>query len=154
MSSMPPYTPEEVQSCLKVLQALLENRDLLLTWPEAERRTLLMSAGRVSRPDRIEVVRLAKARRRARKEKASARDRELRAEAEIRNIRRQTRFLAPPKADSMPEPESELAQARHCYVCKTEYRRLHFFYDSMCKECGDFNYAKRFQSASLEDEWL
>jgi NAD(P)-dependent dehydrogenase (short-subunit alcohol dehydrogenase family) len=29
------------------------------------------------------------------------------------------------------------------------YEELHFFYDSMCQACGDFNYAKRFQTASL-----
>jgi NAD(P)-dependent dehydrogenase (short-subunit alcohol dehydrogenase family) len=34
-------------------------------------------------------------------------------------------------------------------VCKAEYRRLHFFYDSMCEACAELNYQKRFQTASL-----
>jgi NAD(P)-dependent dehydrogenase (short-subunit alcohol dehydrogenase family) len=46
-------------------------------------------------------------------------------------------------------PERVLELPRNCYVCKAEYRRLHFFYDSLCLECADFNYAKRFQTAPL-----
>ena len=36
-----------------------------------------------------------------------------------------------------------------CYVCKGEFRELHFFYDQMCPECAAFNYAKREQTADL-----
>lgn len=39
-----------------------------------------------------------------------------------------------------------------CYVCKTEYSKLHFFYDSMRTPCGDLNYRKRFQSAPLDGQ--
>jgi NAD(P)-dependent dehydrogenase (short-subunit alcohol dehydrogenase family) len=34
-------------------------------------------------------------------------------------------------------------------VCKAEYREVHHFYDAMCVACGDFNYAKRFQTGDL-----
>ncbi|HEU4407191.1 MAG TPA: SDR family oxidoreductase [Polyangiaceae bacterium] len=46
-------------------------------------------------------------------------------------------------------PERLLELPRNCYVCKAEYRRLHFFYDALCPECAEFNYAKRFQTAKL-----
>src|SRR5262249_26696380 len=36
-----------------------------------------------------------------------------------------------------------------CYVCKARCDRVHFFYDQMCGACGDFNYAKRSQTANL-----
>ena len=36
-----------------------------------------------------------------------------------------------------------------CYVCKNYTKELHFFYDSMCFECGLFNYQKRFQKCDL-----
>jgi NAD(P)-dependent dehydrogenase (short-subunit alcohol dehydrogenase family) len=45
--------------------------------------------------------------------------------------------------------ERLLEVPRNCYVCKAEYRRLHFFYDALCYECAEFNYAKRFQTAPL-----
>src|SRR5699024_9384814 len=43
----------------------------------------------------------------------------------------------------------KLNSPRNCYVCKKEYTDLHFFYDAMCPECAEFNYQKRFQTASL-----
>ncbi|PIQ87613.1 MAG: oxidoreductase, partial [Candidatus Omnitrophica bacterium CG11_big_fil_rev_8_21_14_0_20_43_6] len=35
------------------------------------------------------------------------------------------------------------------YICKNKFKRLHFFYDALCPTCADFNYQKRFQTASL-----
>ena len=46
----------------------------------------------------------------------------------------------------------ELKSARDCYVCNAKYRRLHFFYDSMCQKCAEFNYKKRFQTADLSGQ--
>ncbi|MEK9145726.1 MAG: SDR family NAD(P)-dependent oxidoreductase, partial [Elusimicrobiota bacterium] len=62
-------------------------------------------------------------------------------------------YAAP--AEILPEERPlherpELSEPRSCYVCKAEFRRLHFFYDSMCPDCAEFNYAKRFQTAPLE----
>ena len=51
--------------------------------------------------------------------------------------------------ERMPARPRTLKQPRACYVCKAEYRELHFFYDALCPACGDFNYEKRFQSADL-----
>ncbi|MEA2169358.1 MAG: hypothetical protein QOF76_2658, partial [Solirubrobacteraceae bacterium] len=48
------------------------------------------------------------------------------------------------------EPEfAELVGKHHCYVCKTPFSEIHPFYDQMCRECGDFNYAKRTETADL-----
>src|SRR6185369_15608982 len=41
-------------------------------------------------------------------------------------------------------------EPRSCYVCKVEFRKVHFFYDSMCPACAELNYAKRTQSARLD----
>jgi NAD(P)-dependent dehydrogenase (short-subunit alcohol dehydrogenase family) len=38
---------------------------------------------------------------------------------------------------------------RACYICKVRCQSVHFFYDQMCGPCGDFNYAKRSQTADL-----
>jgi len=46
----------------------------------------------------------------------------------------------------------KLAAPKNCYVCKEVYDTLHHFYDSMCPSCGDFNYAKRFQTADLRGQ--
>src|SRR6185295_14371859 len=47
------------------------------------------------------------------------------------------------------EDPLRLKDARVCYVCKKPRDRVHFFYDQLCGACGDFNYAKRSQTANL-----
>ncbi len=53
------------------------------------------------------------------------------------------------------EPEHEeriLNSPRNCYICKAEFINLHFFYDALCPKCAEFNYQKRFQTASLDGQ--
>lgn len=38
-------------------------------------------------------------------------------------------------------------------MCKQPYTNVHRYYDSMCQACGDFNYAKREQSANLDGRY-
>jgi NAD(P)-dependent dehydrogenase (short-subunit alcohol dehydrogenase family) len=63
-------------------------------------------------------------------------------------------FVAPARVQALPAaehpPERVLRKPKSCYVCKTEFTRLHFFYDAMCPECAAFNYEKRFQTARLD----
>src|SRR3546814_10118669 len=47
---------------------------------------------------------------------------------------------------SAPQHAPELL---HCYVCKQKYTRVHHFYDQLCPECAEFNFAKRSESADL-----
>ena len=51
--------------------------------------------------------------------------------------------------DETAEPGPRVNTARFCYVCKTEFFTLHFFYDQMCEACAEFNYAKRTPTGSL-----
>lgn len=51
-------------------------------------------------------------------------------------------------------PEST-ARSQHlhkpilCYICKTPYTEIHFFYHSLCPKCAQFNYQKRQQRTHL-----
>jgi NAD(P)-dependent dehydrogenase (short-subunit alcohol dehydrogenase family) len=146
-------TPDEVRRCVEVLESFVFDRARLSNVPNDVRLALLRAAGRVSRPMRFEQVRAAKAFRRVeRKEKRDA-DRETRAATEIRSVRRAAVFVAPPQlvggTEAAPGDARELSAPRNCYVCKSLYRRVHFFYDSMCGECAELNYQKRFQTAPL-----
>ena len=148
---MADFSPEELARCIEILELLVEDRSRLVTLSGETRTALLIAAGRLSRPTRHEGVRENKAFRRYSKKVAREDDRAARAETEIRKARQSAVYEAPPQltGELAGSTLRELKNPRGCYVCKAEYRRLHFFYDSMCESCADFNYKKRFQTASL-----
>lgn len=56
------------------------------------------------------------------------------------------------EGNPMPEfAEEELLRARHCYICKARFRKLHHFYDKLCPECAVLNYNKRTQVVDLSN---
>lgn len=66
-----------------------------------------------------------------------------------------------PETTAKPEPTVKLEDKakteplrfkvkKCCYICKTKYDILHHFYDWMCTACGDFNFAKRSQTADMK----
>jgi NAD(P)-dependent dehydrogenase (short-subunit alcohol dehydrogenase family) len=158
---MAELTPEELARTVAILDALVQDRSRLAKMPREQRVALLMAAGRLSRPHRHEVVKLAKAFRKTQKKTALQEDRAARGTTEIRAARRAAVFTAPLElppahlreaastADGDGAKARELNKPRNCYVCKAEFTRLHFFYDAMCSDCAELNYRKRFQTAPL-----
>jgi NAD(P)-dependent dehydrogenase (short-subunit alcohol dehydrogenase family) len=135
-----------------VLEAAVADRALLAGLSHEDRKRLLVAAGRVVHPDIVQKRRLVRALRQSKRRRDEAHDRESLAATGIREARESAVFVAPVK--QLPpgpeaEPPRELKTPRTCYVCKAEYRRLHFFYDAMCPECAELNYAKRFQTVDL-----
>src|SRR6188768_2799800 len=148
---MADFSPEELARCIEILEQLASDRTPLVTLSAEARVALLIAAGRLSRPTRHEGIRENKAFRRYSKKAAREDDCALRAETVIRQARLSPVYEPPAQlpGHASDAPARELKNPRGCYVCKAEYRRLHFFYDSMCESCADFNYKKRFQTASL-----
>jgi NAD(P)-dependent dehydrogenase (short-subunit alcohol dehydrogenase family) len=154
------HTPEELARTIALLEAFVEDRTRLSMVPDPQRKALLIAAGRLSRPERNEMVRLGKAFRRIKKKQAQASDCVARASTGIRAARRAEVYAAPAQipastASASPSPAdavrpAELVKARACYACKASFVRLHFFYDALCEPCAELNYQKRFQTASLE----
>jgi NAD(P)-dependent dehydrogenase (short-subunit alcohol dehydrogenase family) len=154
-ASPAPTSDQDLQACIRVLQAIHADRGLLTRLTQDERRELLTLAGLVARPERGELRRMAKAFRRAEREAALQQDRQALEQAGLR-VQRQRETYAPlwlpppPEADEGAESlRPELNSARACYVCKQPFTAVHRYYDSMCRDCGDFNYAKREQTADL-----
>ncbi|HVA67038.1 MAG TPA: SDR family NAD(P)-dependent oxidoreductase [Elusimicrobiota bacterium] len=141
----------DIEGCLEVLKAVLEDRGLLAQVPEETRIAFLTAAGRVAHPTRLESIKLSRQIRAQNRQQLEVQDRRTRASTVIRRTRAAEVFVAPARIspDEAPQEDRELRRPRFCYVCKAEFRRLHFFYDSMCPSCAEFNYAKRHQSASL-----
>jgi NAD(P)-dependent dehydrogenase (short-subunit alcohol dehydrogenase family) len=154
MSTSPLPDGLDWESLAGTLETLADEREHLSTVPQALRQRLLIAAGRLSRPDRDGMVRMAKAFRRQERAEAKAHDKALLESSGLRSQRRAEVYtplwLEPPRDEPSGEASPpELNDARGCYVCKQPFRTIHFFYDSMCGPCGDFNYAKRRQTADL-----
>src|SRR5580704_10102668 len=87
-------TAEEVRACIRVLRAVEADRSHLARLSREERRELLTLAGLVAKPERRDLVRMAKAFRRADREAARAHDRSLIEQAGLR-IQRRSAIYAP-----------------------------------------------------------
>ncbi len=150
------HNSEEIDKCIAMLDALARDPERFATLPEVQRIPLLKAAGEISRPGRAEAKKRSKAAKKALSLTLLEKDRRARNTTGIRNARMGVTFNAPPRIEIGPsgtEQRRETIHApRNCYVCKKEYTELHFFYDAMCKKCGDLNYRKRFQTAPLHGQ--
>ena len=147
-------TKDETDKCIALLTEFAENGGLLADLTVEQRVALFTAAGQLSRPQRLENRIRRKAIAKVKRTKVLRQDRSARASTGIREARSASVFQAPAQiaGGSQPTAAPELNASRDCYICKAAYTRLHFFYDSMCPLCGDFNYQKRFQSASLKGQ--
>lgn len=145
------WSEEQINQCIEVLESLTVDTNQIFEIPKAQRLALLMAAGKLSRPDKQELLKRKKGARKSIKKKQQEKDKQSRKKTGIRSAREASIFVAPTMIALTGENEQEvvLESPKECYVCKDSYHTLHHFYDTMCKSCGDFNYAKRFQSADM-----
>ncbi|NRT12884.1 SDR family oxidoreductase [Flavobacterium sp. 14A] len=146
---------EEIERCIAVLTQLNTATELIFDIPKEQRTALLIAAGQFSRPDRDELARRKKDGKAIAKRKKEKQDRTARKETGIRYAREAAVFEAPKllaATDLQSKEQLELKVARNCYVCKTPFTLMHHFYDTMCCDCGDLNYTKRFQTADVKGQ--
>jgi len=151
------YAYEEIEKCISTLESLVKDSGQLADLPAEQRIALLKAAGELSRPDRAEAKKRSKAAKKAQNLATFEKNRRARNTTGIRSARFDATFTAPAQIaltspESGQQKEEELHSPRNCYICKEEFTRLHFFYDTMCEKCGDLNYRKRFQTADLHGQ--
>jgi hypothetical protein len=157
----------ELLNATDFLRRVASDRALLTALTPQEKQDLLNAAGDVFCPDPEERRVRTKALKRQRRSERIRHDDTVLAGTGIRTLRDQAVFTTPniyPPADFVQrDADAEAAsvsgarigQARetideqHCYVCKAKYREVHHFYDQLCADCGDLNYAKRAELADL-----
>ena len=159
-----PDLAEQLRAATALLEAVVANRSLLADLSLEERTRLLNAAGDVYEPDVVARRRQIKAERRQQKQAKANRDQEALNETGIRSLRAKPVFTTPNvalppavgshEADDIDDSDDAAAEREsllpmHCYVCKQKYTQIHSFYDQMCPECGDFNFAKRGETADL-----
>lgn len=141
---------EDIRRSLAILESVVSDPELIRDLSEDERIRLMKAAGKLARPTRLQRSRISRLERQEAKIAAVEADRVARAASGIRTARLAPVFTAPLPALPAPgAPVRHLSRPQGCYVCKQDFTRLHHFYDNMCPDCGEFNYAKRFQTADL-----
>src|SRR5687768_9644437 len=127
----PRYTDDEIRQCIAVLEGLLANHEDFIQLTKEQRIALLVAAGKLSHPEKYEYRLRRNLRNRLKAQKIEARERAARAGTGIRAARTSPVFAAPPEAppriEEAGDQQAYLLNARACYVCKAEFRRLHFF---------------------------
>ncbi|HUL59654.1 MAG TPA: SDR family NAD(P)-dependent oxidoreductase [Anaeromyxobacteraceae bacterium] len=169
----PDLDAADLAAALRALEAVARDRTVLARVNAETRVALQRLAGEVARPELKARRKLQKALLREQHRERRAGDEALRRATGIQQLRQAPVFAAPlpelppPGADASawwpalpapgpapgaPPPEEEgpeLTEPRKCYVCKAPYRRLHPFYDQLCRACGDENRARRTATADL-----
>ena len=148
-------TSDEIDKCIAILAQLNLDTNQIFDIEKAQRTALIKAAGQFSRPDRDELARRKKDGKLVAKRKKEKQDKTARKATGIRHAREASVFVAPKlmAPDALINKEQlELETPRNCYVCKTSFTKMHHFYDTMCTDCGDFNYIKRFQTANVKGQ--
>ncbi|MEX0847220.1 MAG: SDR family oxidoreductase [Ilumatobacteraceae bacterium] len=149
---------ERLRAATELLEEIVADRSLLRTLPIDQRTRLLTATGNVFAPDVEARRRQIKAERRQQKASKVRADQATLSDTGIRTLRSKPVFTTPnvfpPElvpADAIDDSDDapEAMEPQHCYVCKQDYSRIHPFYDQMCPACGDFNFAKRSETADL-----
>lgn len=133
---MKPLSPEEMEQCIELLQRLSDSYRTME--PNDRLRGLVRKLYREGNRGGREHKQRAK-------EQKRREDRELLASTVLVQHQSDTERPALPP----PSAQRHLHEPEHCYVCKTPYTEVHFFYHYLCPQCAAFNYAMRGLRADL-----
>jgi NAD(P)-dependent dehydrogenase (short-subunit alcohol dehydrogenase family) len=149
-----------LHEALAILDEVVADRALLAAVDASMRERLQRLCGEVARPNLKQRKALQKELLRRERRGKKEHDESLRQSTQIRQLRSQPVFAPswPPAAitagtdEETPRTDADegrrrsgprLFEPRVCYVCKSRYFHLHFFYDQLCPACGDVNFEKR-----------
>jgi NAD(P)-dependent dehydrogenase (short-subunit alcohol dehydrogenase family) len=146
---------ERLRAAAELLEEIDADRALLATVSDEDRKRLLAASHKVTLPGSRARRRLVKAKARQERVAKVHADESVRESTGIRALRRKPVFTSPnvypPKelASAEPATAGDIGATQHCYICKNHYTAIHHFYDQLCPECAEFNYAKRGELADL-----
>lgn len=148
---------EQLRAAIDILEKAAANRAMLAALAPDEYARLMKASGEVFMPDVKAKRRLMKTLIRNRKAQKLRQEQQVLNQTGIRELRRRPVFttpnLPPPPAVEPREVEDpdfrDIVEPQHCYICKQHYSRIHHFYDQLCPDCAEFNFAKRTETADL-----
>ncbi|WP_013320228.1 SDR family NAD(P)-dependent oxidoreductase [Gloeothece verrucosa] len=129
--------PEELETCLRVLQEISENTELI----NNHERFKSLIAKIYKNGKKIVRRNLA--------QEPQQEDKKIKnTTAIVKNKTRQQPSANLPS--SFFFKGQKLSHPIPCYICKQPYTDIHFFYHSLCPICAEFNYHKRHQRTNLK----
>ena len=155
---------EELRSTLRIVEIIAKDRGVLALLSKDERQRLAGAIDQVACPDRTARRRLVRAFKRkdmAERKAQKAKDESVLARTGIRaqpGLRQLKKAHAPApfepeRAPTGAHPENHFGERlqvpRSCYICKRDFDRVHFFYDSLCADCAELNWSRRNQTTDL-----
>jgi NAD(P)-dependent dehydrogenase (short-subunit alcohol dehydrogenase family) len=155
-----PAITDRLRAAMDLLEAIAADRTLLDALPKEDRSRLHQAVARVYHPEPGARRQQLKTLERERNAENIRRTEALLDATGIRALRRKPVFTTPNCFPPIPagalDPGLEAtthahaSELLHCYVCKQKYTQVHHFYDQLCPDCADFNFAKRSESANLD----
>jgi len=152
----PELFKDELRKACLLFREIHGDRRLLHRIEPSMRNRIRLAAGELLKIKLVKKKKVRKVRRQARVRSLKNADSKLGRQTGIRQLRSKPVYLPPlldpqsEMSESPDSPDAEYKRDHRCYICKKEYRTVHKFYDQLCPESGDFNYAKRFQTANLK----
>jgi len=168
-------TAEELQQAIDIIEQIAHDRGLLSLLSVEDRRRLVIAVDRIAHPDRTARKKLTRAfKRRDQAERTCDKAQDelllaatgIRAPSGLRQLKKahppaplldtpqlQAPAVEPTGDDPQVHSGERLNNPRSCYICKRDYDRLHFFYDSLCPACSALNWTRRQQTADLSGRY-
>ena len=146
------FSLREIDRCIHILKQLSDNYEDFSSLPKETQIEIMKVSGKLSKPDADQLRLRNKTIRKIKRQQIVVKEKKARGATGIHRAREAAVFTAPLQISENAEnihEEGSLHSPRNCYVCKAEFTKLHFFYDTMCARCADLNYKKRFQTADL-----
>lgn len=144
---------EDLTKCLEILEELSLRSEELNTLDDEKRLSFIKSCGLIARPTADERKKRKEHAKKTKRRQRVSNDRMIRKKTGIRSARDTSIFIAPKLLEAQEldgrEDSGEYSTPKECYVCRAKFTKIHHFYDSMCTNCGDLNYFKRFQETDL-----
>lgn len=134
-----PFTPEEWEVCIKVLQALARDP---FCGPDTQTMKTLVTKIHKGAKKHIRSQNRVQQR---------EHDQSLKRQTEVFQVNDAVRPLALHALPAPVQPDliGERLRPERCYVCKEPFTQVHFFYHLLCPACARFNHQKRTQRADL-----
>ena len=117
----PKYSKEEIDSCINLLDYMVNNEKDFVALPREKQIELLKLAGQLSRPDKEQKKQRRKEAKTRKKQKIDSAERSARAATGIRVAREAKVFCAPLQISDTKESSEKnlvISSFRNCYVCK------------------------------------